>query len=419
MKKILLSGVVAGGLLVTNAFCAEDTSKVLHKIIEDDTTVLVDEEYINSLSVGWSMVGVEHKISNMQMFNNANTVWIYNNGWKAYSPNETTKTLINNSGISSFTEIDAGSGFWVNIDKILPKIDSFTTNSMDYDSDNNQANLNISTNVLNIGNGEIKFYNNGSDLNLSSGTYLDGNLTLPSGNNNLQVCIENDTDNVKVCKTNNILVEGALELDYYSKIELDYSSLALSTYDNKIVSSDKNTGKVYLYDTSTQENTEIFDVGYKVNGITYLNNYFYISSTSIDKVKKYDTEGNFIEDVKSFYFPDGIGTYNNLLYVVQNDDDENLAIVNPDTKSIIGTVKTGVPDIVGVVSQDTYLYILGENGDIYQYNTITGESIKFFNNTKFTGSGNYGLEGITILGDYIYVTYVNDGSLYKIDIPLK
>lgn len=74
---------------------------------------------------------------------------------------------------------------------------------------------------------------------------------------------------------------------------------------------------------------------------------------------------------------------------------------------------------MGVVSKDTYLYILGEDGDIYQYNTITGESVKFFNNTEFTGSGNYGLEGITILGDYLYVSYINDGSLYKIDMPLK
>lgn len=285
MKKILLSAVVASGLLGTNAFCTEDNSKILHKIIEDDKTVLVDEEYINSLPVGWSMVGVEHKISDMKMFNNTNTVWIYNNGWKAYSPDEETKTLIKNSGISSFTEINATSGFWVNINKVLPKIDSFTTNSMDYDSDNNQANLNISTNILNIGNGEIKFYNNGDDINLSSGNYIDGNITLPSGNNNLQVCVENSTDNIKVCKTNNILIEGALNIDYYSKIELGYSSLALTTYDNKIVSADKENGKIYLYDTLTQENNEIFNVGFQVNGIAYLNNYFYITNTSNHMIK--------------------------------------------------------------------------------------------------------------------------------------
>jgi hypothetical protein len=130
-------------------------------------------------------------------------------------------------------------------------------------------------------------------------------------------------------------------------------------------------------------------------------------------------EGTFVEDIYSFNFPDGMGTYNNLLYVVQNDEDSELAIINPDTKVKVGTIETGVADIVGVVSKNDYLYILGEDGDIYKINPMTGESIKFFNNSQFTGEGNYGLEGITIVDNYIWVTYVNDGSLYKINIPIE
>ena len=420
MKKRSLLSISLCVLLGNSLLFAQNDNRKLGKVIADENTVVVDKGYIDNLSKGWNLIGVEHKIPDMSIFSNTNIIWIYkNSNWQAYSPNTTTNSLITSNGYTNPNSIDPASGIWVNIDKDLPKIDSFSINSNEFNSTSNTGLISFTSLISFLGPATPTFYNNGSEVELTDGNYLSGKITLPSGSNNIEICAEDSDNNIKVCKTENILVEGSLNINSYEKIELDYSSLGLTTYNNFVISADKLNGDVYFYNVNTGENIKKFTTGYKVSGLVYLNNFIYVSSTYNDKVSKYDMEGTFVEDIYSFNFPDGMGTYNNLLYVVQNDEDSELAIINPDTKVKVGTIETGVADIVGVVGKNDYLYILGEDGDIYKINPMTGESIKFFNNSQFTGEGNYGLEGITIVDNYIWVTYVNDGSLYKINIPIE
>ncbi|NWF66436.1 MAG: hypothetical protein HXX81_03095 [Campylobacterales bacterium] len=44
------------------------------------------------------------------------TIWKWSGtSWSAYSPNSTLATKISNAGISTLSTINAGDGFWVNL----------------------------------------------------------------------------------------------------------------------------------------------------------------------------------------------------------------------------------------------------------------------------------------------------------------
>ena len=111
---------------------------------------------------------------------------------------------------------------------------------------------------------------------------------------------------------------------------------------------------------------------------------------------------------------------NNRIYAVTNDRSNILSIFDLDGKKM-GTLATGVPDITGITHTNKYLYILSEDGNIFQVDSTTGKSNKIFTNDNlFTrGNNNQGLEAITILNNYIYVSYIDDVSIYKIDINLN
>jgi len=91
MKKILLSGIVSG-LLISEA-CAQNLN----------------------LDTGWQLKGTESGLS-INDFNKSciNTVWKYNGDWEAYSPNNLTKQLIIDNGISELSDLNINDGFWVN-----------------------------------------------------------------------------------------------------------------------------------------------------------------------------------------------------------------------------------------------------------------------------------------------------------------
>ena len=312
MKKRSLLSISLCVLLGNSLLFAQNDNRKLGKVIADENTVVVDKGYIDNLSKGWNLIGVEHKIPDMSIFSNTNIIWIYkNSNWQAYSPNTTTNSLITSNGYTNPNSIDPASGIWVNIDKDLPKIDSFSINSNEFNSTSNTGLISFTSLISFLGPATPTFYNNGSEVELTDGNYLSGKITLPSGSNNIEICAEDSDNNIKVCKTENILVEGSLNINSYEKIELDYSSLGLTTYNNFVISADKLNGDVYFYNVNTGENIKKFTTGYKVSGLVYLNNFIYVSSTYNDKVSKYDMEGTFVEDIYSFNFPDGMGTYNN------------------------------------------------------------------------------------------------------------
>ena len=65
----------------------------------------------------WKLVGATEDILSMEVFTNncVNTVWTYDDGWKAYSANDSTLTILSdtlgNSNIE--TSISMGEGFWI------------------------------------------------------------------------------------------------------------------------------------------------------------------------------------------------------------------------------------------------------------------------------------------------------------------
>ena len=74
----------------------------------------LSEEYLSSLPEGWSLVGVDCQIDDMNVFNGVNVVWLYRNGkWFAYSNNENIKTLLMLYGFWGIDKIYPNEGFWI------------------------------------------------------------------------------------------------------------------------------------------------------------------------------------------------------------------------------------------------------------------------------------------------------------------
>lgn len=94
MKIMLLKTTIAG-MLVSSAF----------------------GENLN-LKSGWNLVGSNQDNININSsIPTAKTVWKYNNDWQVTSPNGDLNDTINNSDFSTFSTVNSGEGFWVNIEQ--------------------------------------------------------------------------------------------------------------------------------------------------------------------------------------------------------------------------------------------------------------------------------------------------------------
>jgi len=60
MKKFISLSLITAGFLY-----ASSNSYTLKKIIPDESTVIVNQDYIDNLPKGWNLIGVEHNISNL------------------------------------------------------------------------------------------------------------------------------------------------------------------------------------------------------------------------------------------------------------------------------------------------------------------------------------------------------------------
>jgi len=75
----------------------------------------ISSSFINTLNIGWTLVGTAKEITNLSVFDNVNIIWIYQNKqWYAYSPNATMQQSIINANIKTITKIPINSGIWVN-----------------------------------------------------------------------------------------------------------------------------------------------------------------------------------------------------------------------------------------------------------------------------------------------------------------
>ena len=77
-KTFCVSNPTACGIVTTNPLTAND---------------------ISLLNSGWHLLGTSEEMTDLSILDNVKTVWSWNNGWKAYSHDNTIKEAINNSSI--------------------------------------------------------------------------------------------------------------------------------------------------------------------------------------------------------------------------------------------------------------------------------------------------------------------------------
>lgn len=190
-------------------------------------------------------------------------------------------------------------------------------------------------------------------------------------------------------------------------------------------------GEVYEHDLSKEEAKQIGNVNRIENQVilslafkTGSDGEYFYGAFNPATIKTLNINNGVSKEIHSTTsLPDGIDFYNEKIYVVNANNDGILLVLNPD-----GTedhrLDTGIDDIVGISHTDKFLYILGENGDIYQTDSKTAKTKVVFINETITDAadGELGLEAITILNNKVYVSNVNvveSSDIYKIDIDLS
>ena len=97
-------------------------STALAKTIEfsGETYDITTLDNLTNTSSGWHMIGSGSNLSVSDIVDansNIKTIWSYGtSGWKAYSPNSSTQSVITNAGIETLSNINKGMGFWINVD---------------------------------------------------------------------------------------------------------------------------------------------------------------------------------------------------------------------------------------------------------------------------------------------------------------
>ena len=259
---------------------------------------------------------------------------------------------------------------------------------------------------------------NDQEMALDSGTVTDGYITLPNGRYSFKAC---DPQDLNSC-SEAVWVDVAKSFDTsdYTRISILEASNGLSNNGSELIYGTQS-GKIYALDLATAGSTELYDVGEKVSGLVYVDfdNYYYSSIVS-HKINHIDMRNNTTELFADLFFPDGLDLYKGKLYSVSEDQSGLLSIFDLNGTQV-GTLDTHINDMVGIGHTDNFLYILSEDGHIYQVDSTTGVSAKVFNNDQMFSGGNssMGLEGMTILNNTIYVSYIDDSAIYKIDVDLS
>jgi len=433
MKKIfVLSSVVSSLLLATGI------NRNLQRVVPDTNTVLVNQEYVDSLPKGWNLIGVEHNITDLSVFKNVDITWINDRNtknWEVYSNMPDINGNIESSPYKQIKSIPAASGIWIYRKIDLPKFTYFAYDVLE--KNDKEAKVELKVNIALPQNNalfyEAKVYDNEKEVNVGflpqfdDNNYSTADMNLTGGFHKITVCqgvgsadFSPATIRYNVCKSLDISVDLPLSSDKYTnKFELGFPSNALGSDDNYMYVIDRNNYYIYKINPSTNEKEKLFKVSSYPNSLEIYDNYFYVGQVGNNKITKYDANGS---EVGSYNvsFPDGLTILDKKIYSVAHDRDGKLLVMDLDFNQI-GTFDTGLDDICGLAHDDKYLYILTESGDVYRIDPQTDEKIKIFNNQSFFRDNNthYGIEGITVYNSYLWISYIDDESLYKIDVPLN
>ena len=186
-------------------------------------------------------------------------------------------------------------------------------------------------------------------------------------------------------------------------------------------------GSMYSLNLQTGESTFMYDLNVFVpeiliGGLAYIEgSKYYYSAAHASTINRLDISTGTSEVIATKIFPDGIDFFHNKVYSVTMDRSEVLAVYDPNGVKL-GTLSTGIDDMVAIAHSNKFLYILSEDGDVYQTDPDTGTSRLIIDN----GGGEFeegdsfgGVEGIDVLNNYIYMSNVGDDSVYRIDIDVR
>jgi len=194
------------------------------------------------------------------------------------------------------------------------------------------------------------------------------------------------------------------------------SELIYATIDGLLYSLNPATGvSTFLYDVNP------FNDNLLIGGLSYIgdNQFFYspVRDNTISRLNITTDEAEVIADIK---FADGLDVYHHKIYTVTYNKSGILTVMDMDGAKLY-TLETNIDDMVGVAHSDRYLYILSESGNIYQVDSENGKSQLIVENEELfeTGESFGGVEAIDILDNHIYLSNVNDSTVYRINQDIR
>ena len=193
------------------------------------------------------------------------------------------------------------------------------------------------------------------------------------------------------------------------------SELVYGSIDGIIYSLNVETGSSeYLYDL----NTDIPNI--LIGGLAHVEGTQYLYGAAHNStIRHLDIETGESYILTDSVFPDGIDIFSGMIYSITDNGSDVLTVFNMDG-SKRGTISTGVNDMVAIAHSERYLYILAENSDVYQVDPNTGDSRLVVDNYGFEEGDSFGgVEGLDILDNYMYMTNVNDNSIYRIEVDVR
>ena len=108
----------------------------LKKALESTVKAKFDKTFVDSLGLGWHLVGSSDAILDMSLFDSVDLVWTFNAGrWEWYANDEEYKAVLSESGFKEIKGIKPLSGIWIyKKDVTLPPMGGYTTTSTETDT---------------------------------------------------------------------------------------------------------------------------------------------------------------------------------------------------------------------------------------------------------------------------------------------
>ena len=251
------------------------------------------------LKAGWNLIGSnQNDINVTKTFSLANTIWKYNNEkWYVSSPNGVATQNIEELQLDTFSIINSGDGFWVNLPQSMDINLTGTENSLDRNiSLNNGWNL-VSLKIDNDID-TMDYFNNDNIQIIWK--YNDNNWSAYSSNAYVQDAINNNS-NVKIIdtiKVNDgfwILSDNAMELSFDENISstitfISSSNVTVSENQVSALTLSVTGGDNLVYSISGAD-ADKFNIDSSTGVITFKTSPDYETKTSYNFTAKV-TDGN-------------------------------------------------------------------------------------------------------------------------------